>query len=320
MSYPLYRDYYKLNVQHIYDLVLNFKPTINFYETNPKKLELYKNKYYFVITDLWQTNTELNSLTDYFSEKIRINCKVINNQKPIDYWNKNKHKLLQLKLNIIDLKEKIYHNVKLCNNFRVSIIITILKYFNVKRYLDISAGWGDRLIASILCKLKFYCACDPNLDLHPCYKEMIDTLVQDPNKRKNYNVIADGFEVANIPDKKYDMVFSSPPFFDLEIYSAHKGDSVVKYNKSRDWLKNFFMFSVLKAYNLLIKNGKMILHIGKDIYIILEKMKQVFDKHMQYYGIIYYHEKDYRAMFAWKKLNDHKFSSEEINNIIDNIL
>lgn len=324
MDYPLYRDYYKLDVKHIYNLVQKFKPVIKKLknlDTIKKGMQLikYKNKYYYIIIDIWNTNFELNHLTDYFSEHIRITCHYLNNISPLDYWNRNKKQLLSKKLNIIDLKEKLYHNVQPCNNFRISVIITILRKFKVKRYLDISAGWGDRLIASILCKLKYYCACDPNLDLHPCYNKMIETLVE-PKDRKRYNVLPTGFEIADIPDKKYDLVFSSPPFFDLEIYSKHKDDSLVKYNTSTKWLKFFFVKSVLKAYNLLRRKGHMILHIGKDIYIVLNKMKELFSKYMKYNGIIYYYETKYRAMYVWKKLSDHKFTETEINSIIDNII
>jgi hypothetical protein len=322
MDYPLYKNNYILNVNNIIDIVNNFKINIKKVKDiktleNYRVLIKYKNKYYFIIYDKWSDNLELNNLTDYFSESVRIKCKVINNKSPIDYWNKNKYYLLSKKLNYIQLNNILYKHIKFCSNFRISVVITILKHFKVKKYLDISAGWGDRLLGAILSNVKYYCACDPNLDLIQSYKEIIETFVKDPKKRKNYNIISEGFEIANIPEKNYDMCFSSPPFFDQEIYSNHKDDSYKKYNNVTKWLKNFYIKSILKAYNLLKRKGRMILYIGKDIFNIINKFNEILLKYMDFHGVIYFYESKYRGMHVWRKKNDHKMSNDEIINIIN---
>ena len=101
------------------------------------------NKYndkYFIIVDKWQDNYELNSLTDYFTEKVRVKCKFGKHLSPLEYYQKNKNKYQND--TIINLREKLFLETRFCNNFRVSIVLTILTVFKVKKYLDISAGWG----------------------------------------------------------------------------------------------------------------------------------------------------------------------------------
>ena len=140
----------------------------------------------------------------------------------------------------------MYIHNKPCNNFRISVCLEVLKLFKPKKWLDISAGWGDRLMSALLYQpLEVYCGVDPNPCLHPYYQEMIKTL--DPNGKKECILIKDGFETAVLPNIKFDLVFSSPPFFDLEIYSTASANSLVKYKGEDGWFNGFLMPSIYKA-------------------------------------------------------------------------
>jgi hypothetical protein len=101
----------------------------------------YNNERYIIIKDKWKTNFEINNLTDYFSENIRITCKFGNNISPLEYWNKYKKIILNKTNNISQMREIIYSNINLCNNFRISLSLTILNIFKPKKWLDILAGW-----------------------------------------------------------------------------------------------------------------------------------------------------------------------------------
>ena len=48
------------------------------------------------------------------------------------------------------------------------------------------------------------------------YNNIINTLVE-KDKRKNYKIINKGIEDVNVKDNYYDVCFTSPPFFDLEV-------------------------------------------------------------------------------------------------------
>lgn len=307
LEYPYYNLIYNLDKKKIKEILKTFKPKIfndKFGELKNKKIEKYDNKY-FIIVDNWDDFYELNKLTDYFTEKVRVKCSFGNYKTPLKYWNDNKSKIinkLKNNLSIINIQEQLYKETKLCNNFKISVALTILKTFKPKRWLDISAGWGDRLLSSIFYKkIKLYCSVDPNKELHKYYKQMIDTFV--PELKKNrYLLIEDSFETAQLPDIKFDLVFSSPPFFDLEKYSTFEKDSLTKYPAEKQWTEQFLYVSLMKAYNYLKVGGHMILYINTSFYIniILEKLNKL----MEFKGFIHFYSNNkLRGMHVWKKIN-----------------
>ncbi len=312
VEYPYYHDYYQFNKKNILQKVKDFTPII--YHQIPKELIKIKNKVqtfdksYFLIKDIWIKNQELNDLTDYFSEHVRVKCIFGNKLSPYDFWKKNKKKIIYQtiqKFNILNyyyLRETIFFNIKLCNNFRISLVLSILHYFKPKSYLDISAGWGDRLLGSILSNVvEKYVSADPNLDLHPCYEKIKNTFLP-PKMRDQFIIYPTSF--TDIPLKKdelFDMVFSSPPFFTLEKYSTHSKNSITQFPNEEEWINNFFVPAMMKCYHHLKKDGIMILYMGgsKEVF---QKMFEL-NKIMNYVGIIHFYDTNLslRNMFVWKK-------------------
>ena len=144
-----------------------------------------------------------------------------------------------------------------------------------------------------------YFSVDPNTKLHKCYNKIIDTFVSEQNKKK-FIILNEGFETAVIPYYDFDIVFSSPPFFDLEKYSDNKKDSLTRYNSEVEWTNKFLMISIYKCIKHLKVNGHLILYIGGSKYT----MMQVFKLHkiMKYKGIIYFYDDKMRAVYVWQKI------------------
>jgi hypothetical protein len=300
LEYPYYRLVYKLKVSNIKKIIKNFKPIIiTKYNSKFSDAIKYENRY-FIIIDKWLDNYELNSLTDYWTEKVRIKCIFGNKLSPYDYWKKNKEQIVNSvnNFNIINLREQIFKETKLCNNFRISVVLTILRHFKTKKYLDISAGWGDRLLGAIFHKVKLYCGVDPNEDLHKYYHRMINKFVK-KEKRNRFILLKSGFENAILPNDEFDLVFSSPPFFNLEKYSSYKSDSITKYNNEKSWCDNFLMVSIYKAINKLKVGGHLILYIYSSEYV--DKRLNEINKIMKYKGMIYFYDKSLRGMHVWEK-------------------
>jgi 16S rRNA G966 N2-methylase RsmD len=315
LEYPYYRLYYKFNKNKFLQLISSFHPEI--YTIIPNNIKNKKiNKFdsnYFIIKDIFENTAIINNITDYFSEVVRVKCNFKNNPSPYDYWKNNKENIIKMtldkykKLNIYNIRETIFFNTRLCNNFRITICLTILNYFKPKTWLDISAGWGDRLISAILYKVKKYVSCDPNINLHPCYDEIKNTFLENKDK-KNYIIYKNGFLEAIIPEKdKFDIVFSSPPFFDLEIYSDFSENSVKQYTTENNWTKLFFKKSLIKAYNYLKYGGHMILYMGGEK--ALREMHKLSNI-MEYKGIINWYDKNknIRKIYVWKKIKKNKIN------------
>lgn len=126
-----------------------------------------------------------------------------------------------------------------------------------KKYLDISAGWGDRLLVAEALDME-YLGFDPNLELKPRHDEMI----RDHGNPKYHKVIYVGFETAELAPEYYDLMISSPPFFNLEIYSQHGGQSIVKYSDESSWMVHFLFRSLKLAWDALKIGGLLCLHLG----------------------------------------------------------
>jgi hypothetical protein len=318
VSYPYYRNNYKLNVSRIKKLIKylprqlyisklppqgyktynNFKPFIN---------NEYRNPSYYMIKTKWNETLELNNLTDYFTEDCRVRCVFKDNLSPLEYWKKNYNKLISGVIksghpaNNYWLREEIYKNTKLCSNFRIALCLEILNIFKPKKWLDISAGWGDRLLSALLHNdVEYYCGVDPNPCLHPYYQEIIKTF---GDKNKECLLIQNGFVEAKLPDIEFDLVFSSPPFFDLEIYSKANNNSVTKYSNEQSWFNGFLMPSLYKAYEKLRNNGYLILYMGESKGTkYIPQMCKLLDQNMRNAGMIYYSDTfKIREFYCWQK-------------------
>ena len=64
--------------------------------------------------------------------------------------------------------------------------------------------------------------------------------------KNNYNINYKPFEKANIYEDKFDLVFTSPPYYKLEIYNNDKKQSVFKMNDENSWLNKFMYPSLQK--------------------------------------------------------------------------
>jgi hypothetical protein len=157
-----------------------------------------------------------------------------------------------------NLMSSLYRRGIYVSQYRVSWVVSIIHYFkqffNIESMMDPFAGWGDRLIGAMKLGIE-YRGFDPNTALHPGYKRMIEDLADDQSK---YSVEMIGFEDAVIEDS-YDLVFTSPPYKDVEIYSHEETQSIIKFGDS--WLEDFYIPSLNKAWDSLREGGVFILHI-----------------------------------------------------------
>ena len=173
---------------------------------------------------------------------------------------------------------------------------------NPKKILDISAGWGDRLLLSISLNYE-YLGYDPNINL----KNGHDKIIQMFGNPEKHKIIYTPFETANINNDYYDLVFSSPPFFNLELYSLDSSQSCIKYPNFNDWIVNFLFMSLFKSWNSLKNNGYLIIHMADTReYSICEPMNLFINQYLinsHFQGIIGISgiKKKNSPVWIWKK-------------------
>lgn len=204
-------------------------------------------------------------LSDVFNQHIRIKCKRYDQEhSPLEYWTENKTKVINKCLQNFgsitykNLSETLRDMIGECATFRASLLSGFIKYFNAKSILDFSAGWGDRLIAAIANDVE-YTGVDPNTELFPGYQKIIDSFAKDKSK---YKLINSPFEDVELGDIHVDLVFTSPPYFNLEIYSTDQTQSVMTNPSLDSWYNNFLIVALRKSWKVLNPGGHMVINIS----------------------------------------------------------
>lgn len=240
---------------------------------------------------------DFNKLSDMFQEKCRMKCSVKNKISPLMYYEhlpsrdkiKNKQKL----------RERIWKENSECTGHRPNILSTFIQMYGSKSVLDFTSGWGDRLISAIANEVE-YCGIDSNPCLFPNYKKMINFFNVSDEK---YIMIESKAQDAIIPDKKYDLIFTSPPYFDYENYYNEVKDT------EKEWFNSFLSVCLKKYWEKLIKNGHMCININHTspnqnfIYWMLNYVKEFDDS--KYLGVISYANiniKNPQPIWIWKKI------------------
>lgn len=264
--------------------------------------------------------SDFNTLSDMFMEEQRVKCKLFTATfTPYDYFHKKTRDLAidtirqYGKITPCTLRETLWRSklAKECTNFRPNLLPITVKYLldnygsDIKdatttevSILDPSSGWGDRLLGSIAAGYK-YTGVDPNINLVEGYKNIIKFF-----KYKKATMICDDF-LRFSSDEKFDIVFTSPPYFDMEIYSddnkqstRHKGES--------DWHELFLIPYLANAIRHLKQGGIMVVIINMaDIHTYIYRMISDMSKNrdVTYIGMMSYGEnaKKTQPIFVWKK-------------------
>lgn len=147
------------------------------------------------------------------------------------------------------------HGTHRVSNFRPTIAKYIYDNYSGKgKILDFSSGYGGRLLGAMTSKkVKKYVGVDPCKKTYEKLKEF--------SKMGNIECefYCEAFEDVNL-NEKYDLSFSSPPYFNTEEYSYDSTQSFIRYETKEKWRDNFLKKIIEKNYNLIKDNGYFIIN------------------------------------------------------------
>lgn len=212
---------------------------------------------------------ELTMLSDYFVDHCRVQCRFGKHVSPQQYWDTNKDSLIEqvkakgLEVNRYNLREAVYENTVECSIHNPMIIKYFIDTYKAKSVLDMSSGWGDRLIGSLLCDVEHYVGTDPNSCLYAAYDNIIKTFRPLTKNKGSYHVNHAKFEEVDLKGQKFDLMYSSPPYFDYEIYTDKEGDHSLGDFGEDEWLQLFMYPSVLKIEQALKEGGKAVFYFSQ---------------------------------------------------------
>ncbi|AYV85165.1 MAG: methyltransferase domain [Satyrvirus sp.] len=269
----------------------------------------------FVIITFGSDYSDFDILSDYFNEKCRMQCVVFGHDKsPLDFWEENRSRIIKQsksKYHSDDahhLRESLYdlypHGE--CTSHRPILSLSLVQLFHAKSVLDPCAGWGDRLIGILASKCKYYCGVDPNPCVHEGYKDILAMFNSDNNCTTK--LIESPFETAILPDVEFDLVYTSPPYFNMETYDKNSVlQSTNKYQNEKNWFENFLKILLDKSIKSLKHKGHLCININQKkgdnyIYWMLDHMKT--HNEMKYNGILSYAKQKLdnpQPIFVWSK-------------------
>lgn len=273
--------------------------------------------------DWWKIDVVIDFFTEY--ERIRAK-KIYDNSMESDWYDNNK--LLKAiincsnrgEVNAMNLRDSMFYIGRELSLFRVTKTKSFLDYilcpanndFRGMRWLDISAGWGDRLFTACTLGMDYF-GFDPNLELKLGHSEII-SMIGDSAKQK---VIYEPFERSEEFIKKdvlehglYDICLCCPPFFDIEIYNG-ENQSIQSFPNFDDWLVKFLFKSIWIAFVNLKPGGYFAINIAniKNCDIV-SPMQLFIEEHLasenaSWEGIIMFSSKGTQsapgALYVWKK-------------------
>lgn len=220
-----------------------------------------------------RANNVGNKTADYYHQYNRWLCDSINSPSPYRSWHIRKFRdgmlnalwsLKHTKVNDATFRTAISLRKYMASQFRCSAAKSIYNFFEAKSTLDLSSGWGDRLMGFAASNCQKYIGFDPNNNLQDGYKNQI----LDYCSEKEAKVICSGSEYLNdhlTEDDMFDLIFTSPPYFNIEKYTKDDTQSYKRYNKIGIWLSEFLFKTLSQAWEHLEDNGILAINIS-DVY------------------------------------------------------
>ena len=219
-------------------------------------------EYKYKLTDYYVDISRVGSkASNYFHHNARMCCDSLNSPSPIRSWfnPKIKQGLYNCKIANGNMKTAIAMRKYIASQFRPSAAKCLYDIFKAKHIFDPCMGWGDRLEGFLSSSAETYTGLDVNPHLFLNYLEQI----KDSSKADKVGLILERAEKYR-GDQKYDFIFTSPPYYDIErydgVWQSHKS-----YNKFDSWLKNFLFKMVRNAWDMLEDGGHLAINIS-DVY------------------------------------------------------
>lgn len=211
------------------------------------------------------------------------------NLEKILRWNRKSHSTPYLS----EIKRGIYFCCGLTKNtmYRPQMMKLACIKYKPERVLDPCAGWGGRMLGAVSYGAH-YTAFEPNTTTYNNLIKIVDflgihdkvTLICDDARNMSH---------YNIP--KVDMVLTSPPYFDLEVYAHEDTQSIKNLNTYQEWADGFLREIIKLGIDHLNENGVSCWNVGKV------KNRDMNDDVLKYHTEFGYHVSDTLTVASSKR-------------------
>ena len=155
--------------------------------------------------------------------------------------------------------------------YRPLLTKRIVEYFGAKNVLDVCIGWGGRMLGSACVDGVSYTGIEPYEKTFKGLENIKKTLKLTDEQVCLYNDVAEA--VLPTLERKYDLALTSPPYYNLEVYSDDKTQSH-HYGTYDNWVKMFLKPVVEGVLDKLVEGGKSCWSVKN---IKTDKMYNLYD-------------------------------------------
>ena len=159
----------------------------------------------------------------------------------------------------------------ICAQFKPNVAKALYDYLGVENVLDFSAGWGDRLAGFYASETgRHYVGIDPRKENHPIYQQQAKWYEKhrtffELDKRAEFHCsAAEDFDFSQY-ENHFDIVFTSPPYFNVERYSYDDTQSWVRYKSIDAWNEEFLHKVIHNLWGSIRSGGYLAVNIA-DVY------------------------------------------------------
>ena len=229
------------------------------------------------INDLTCDKLNTNSIIgkkfiDFFTLMERLETKGRSGKSFFDLWEnrsemyKKKYykKLMKYKMERGSVNDvKIYKSIVnlyfgSVSIFKPSIAMDVYCRFNPTSILDMTMGWGGRLLGACALNIPKYTGIDLNVSLKKPYEEMVEVLKEYTTTKINL-MFKDALKV-DYNKLDYDLVLTSPPYYNIEIYTGTEKMS------EEEWNETFYKPLFNKTWDGLKVGGHYCLNVPIKVY------------------------------------------------------
>ena len=133
--------------------------------------------------------------------------------------------------------------------------------YNPRCVLDPTMGWGGRLVGACAIGVPKYIGIDLNARLRAPYGLLTRFLKSRPNMRTEIDLRFQDALTVDYGKLDYDMVLTSPPYYNLEIYDGGKTELT-----KEEWDRDFYAPLFSATYRNLKPGGYYVLNIPTEVY------------------------------------------------------
>lgn len=231
---------------------------------------------------LEQGKTRINDIYAYYFERVASKTTLYHSKFSI--WETlQSNELIQVFLNKSKLNDKVFSSDDIVKNFKTSIrlggkgitakatnfplkecIVLIKKYIADNKfpvYIDTSAGWGVRMLASAMLDIN-YIGFDVNDELILKLNEFGKD-IQEIKPNWKFKILPQGSQYLNENCINVaDIILTSPPYFNLEDYGNNKLEAVDSINSDYITWLNLYVTPLMDNIKLYLRdNAKALINV-----------------------------------------------------------